>query len=271
LSGLRRRFVKQLAAIALAYLLMLAGLYVFQRQFIYPAPAAQAPLPSGHELVVLETADGLSLAAAYRPARAGRPTVVFFHGNGDNWGGGAAATERLAAAGFGVLLPEYRGYAGNPGSPSEAGLYQDGRAALAWLGRRGIAPERIVIIGNSLGSGVATQMAIEHDPAALVLISPFTSLAGVAEEKLWWTPARWLVRDRFDNLAKIGRIDAPVLVLHGDQDGVIPFAHGRPLAAAARAGHFVPFAGIGHELAFTGAAKAALGNWLAALEPASDD
>lgn len=261
--------MKELSAIALAYLLVVAGLYLFQRTFIYPAPDAQAPLPPGHERVAIETADGLSLEAAWRPATQGRPTVVFFHGNGDNWGGGSAATEGLAAAGFGVLLPEYRGYAGNPGSPSETGLYADGRAAIAWLGQQGIAPDRIVIVGNSIGSGVATQMALEHEPAALVLISPFISLPGVAGEKIWWAPASLLVRDRFYNLAKIGRIKAPVLVLHGDTDKVIPFAHGQPLADAAPDGTFIPFAGIGHELAYTGAGKAALADWLA-RQTASD-
>lgn len=258
----KRRFVKELSAIALGYLLMLAGLYLFQRSFIYPAPSAQAPLPPGHERVVLETADGLSLAAAYKPARDGRPTVVFFHGNGDNWGGASAATATLAKAGYGILLPEYRGYSGNPGSPSETGLYQDGRAAIGWLGVKGIAPDRIVLVGNSLGSGVATQLAVEHEPAALVLISPFASLPGIAAEKIWWAPARWLVRDKFDNLGKIARVDAPLLLLHGTDDAVIPSSHSERLARANPRARLVKVEGAGHELAYRGYAQALGKDWL---------
>jgi len=254
-----------LAVAAGLYVLAAAVLFFGQRSIIFPAPSQQAPLPPGFEQVSIITADGLPLQAAYRKASAGRPTAVFFHGNGDNWGGGAVATARLAAAGYGVLLPEYRGYSGNPGAPSESGLYKDGRAAIEWLLAQDMTGDQLVIIGNSVGSGVAVQMAAETPPAALILISPFESLAAVAGEQFRWFPARWLVRDRFDNAGKIGRVRSPILILHGSSDTLIPASHARRLAEAAPAAKLVLFDGIGHELAYEDTAQAVAADWLEGL------
>jgi fermentation-respiration switch protein FrsA (DUF1100 family) len=251
-----------LAIVAGLCLLAFVAIFAFQRSLIYPAPAQPAALPAGYQSVALHTADGLTLKAAYRAALHGKQTVVFFHGNGDSWEGAAVATSRLAATGYGVLLPEYRGYAGNPGHPTEAGLYADGRAALAFLKDRHVTDRQTVLIGNSLGSGVATQMATEIAPAALVLISPFTSLPDAAAKHFPWLPVRLLLRDRFDNLAKIGRVGAPVLVLHGRRDAVIAFAEAGPLSAAAKRGTLIPFPEAGHELAYSQAAQEVVRNWL---------
>lgn len=260
-----RVFVIGLAVVVGLYALAAAALFMGQRSIIFPAPAQQAPLPPGFDQVSIITADGLPLQAAYRKAPEGRPTVVFFHGNGDNWGGGAVATARLAAAGYGILLPEYRGYSGNPGTPTEGGLYRDGRAAIEWLLAQDIAGDALVIIGNSVGSGVAVQMAAEMKPAALILISPFESLAAMAGEQFRWFPTRWLVRDRFDNAGKIGRVRAAVLILHGSSDTLIPVSHAHRLAQAALGAKLVVFDGVGHELAYEDSAQAAEADWLETL------
>lgn len=254
-------------AIALGlYALMAAALYFGQRSLIYPAPGRQAPLPAGFEQISVTTGDGLSLQAAYRPAAKDRPTAVFFHGNGDNWGGASVATARLAAAGYGILLPEYRGYSGSPGQPTEEGLYKDGRAALEWLRAQGIGGERLVIIGNSIGAGVAVQMAAETQPLALMLVSPFESMARLAGEKFRWFPARRLVRDRFDNRAKIGRIGSPILILHDAGDTLIPVGHAKDLAAASPNAKLILFDGTGHQLAYQDNAQAAAVDWLEKLQ-----
>ena len=166
-----------LAFLALAYALVVALLYFAQTSLIYPAPRVIGEPTGGFEQVTYETSDGLALGAGYRAAAPGFPTILYFHGNGADWVSSVVATDRLVPAGYGVLAAEYRGYRGNPGTPSEQGLYRDGRAALAFLGTRGVQPHDIVIIGNSIGSGVATQMATEVIPRALVLISPFASLS----------------------------------------------------------------------------------------------
>ncbi len=244
------------------YLVVAAALFVFQRSLIFPAPQNARAVPDGFERVELLTADQLRLAAAYRPARDGRPTIVFFHGNGDSWSGAALATEALADAGFGLMLPEYRGYAGNPGSPSEQGLYRDGRAAIEWLESRGISPEETVIIGNSVGSGVAVQMAVEFHPAALILVSPFSSLPDVVAEKLPWLPTSLLLRDKFANKEKIGDFSGPILLLHGMADELIPAHHARNLAKEHPDAELKMLANAGHELAYRRAAQEIERDWL---------
>ncbi|NYT42453.1 alpha/beta hydrolase [Sphingomonas sp. R-74633] len=260
-----------LGLIAGLYLVVLVALAVAQRSLIYPAPpapgAGASAVPPGFTSIALETADGLSLHAAYRAAVLGRQTLVFFHGNGSSIDESAVATDQLGARGYGLLLVEYRGYRGNPGKPSEAGLYADGRAALAWLGMHGVATQRTVLIGNSLGSGVATELAARMPVAGLVLISGFTSLPDVAAGHYPWLPVRLMLRDRFDNRAKLAKVAAPVLVLHGTADTLIPADQGRALAAAAPHATLELVSGYGHELAFEPEAQTRTLAWLQRLQP----
>lgn len=248
-----------------AYAVVLGGLYFAQDNLIYPAPQQAAPVPEGYRQIELNTADGLRLAALFSPPTGGRQTVVFFHGNGDSWQGAAAANRLVVAAGYGVLLVEYRGYGANPGKPGEQGFYADGRAALAWLKAQGIAPDQTVLIGNSIGSGTATQLANEVPVAGLAIVSGFTSLPDVVAEKISWAPTRYLVRDKFDNAAKLGRIAAPVLLLHGTADTMIGPDHAQALAKAQPRARLVLAPGYGHELAYQDAAQVVLVDWLAGL------
>jgi fermentation-respiration switch protein FrsA (DUF1100 family) len=245
------------------YLALVILLFIGQRAIIYPAPKGAAKTPPGFESISLETADGLALRAAWRVAAPGKPTILFFHGNGDSLPGAAVATRHLAEAGFGILLADYRGYASNSGSPSEAGLLKDGRAAVQFLQNRGVASSALILMGASLGTGVATQLAAEHAPAALVLVSPFTSLPDAGANAFPWLPVRALVHDRFNNLDAIARVRAPVLILHSIDDRVIPFRQGAALAAAAPNGRLVRFPHDGHQLQFTAMAQSAILEWLA--------
>lgn len=257
-----RTVLRFLSFILIAYAVVVAGMFFAQRRLIFPAPGHVANLPAGFERVSLTTSDGLALAAAYRPAGPGKPTLVFFHGNGDSWDGAAQATSAFADASVGVLLPEYRGYGGNPGSPSEPGLYADGRAAIAWLQSRKVGREQLVIVGNSIGSGVAVQMASETRPAALLLISPFTAMSDLAAEQFSWLPGRWLVLDRFENLAKINKISAPILIMHGKADGLIPYSHALRLAQANRTAELILVDDADHELAYSKSAQTSALDWL---------
>ena len=249
------------------YALLVGALYAMQRPMVFrsdlsPAPPDPGGVP-GFEAVSHRTEDGLDLRALHRPAAPGRPTLVYFHGNADGLSGSLRVTQHLAAEGYGLLLATYRGYDGNPGRPSEAGLYADARAALGWLTRRGVPPSRTVVLGNSLGSGPATEMAATLPLAGLVLISGYTSLPDVAAAVYPFVPVRLLMRDRFDNLGKIGRVAAPILVLHGTVDRVVPFGHAAALAAAAGArARLVPFEGRGHELVGDPALSPAIEGWL---------
>ena len=254
------------------YLAAMGLTFAKQRALLYPAPTDRAfatGLPHGFREIVLRTSDDLRLQAIYRPASGALPTLVFFHGNGDNLKGAMAATGTLADAGYGMLLVEYRGYSGNPGSPTEAGLYRDGEAALRWLSEAMIPLARTILVGNSLGSGVATQLASSHDVAGLILISGYARLADVAALHVRIFPVRLLLLDRYDNAAKLPRVTAPVLLLHGAADSFIPPGQSEELARLDPRAKLVLVPNAGHELAYLPQSQSIIAKWLSGLEPAS--
>lgn len=224
------------------YAVLVGGLYLTQRSLLYPgswdvAESAQAAA-LGFQVAAVESDDGLTLSHWYRPAAdPAQPVVVVFQGNAGHVGHRAQKFASLQAAGFGLLLVGYRGYGGNPGKPSEAGLTADGRSARDWLAAQGIAPERTILYGESLGSGIAVKLAAEqpldHPFAALILEATFSSIADVAQSHYWWLPARILLRDKWDCLSRIDRINAPLLIVHGEQDRIVPPKFGRRLFDAA--------------------------------------
>jgi uncharacterized protein len=216
-------------------------LWAFQRRLIYlPAPRTVPPAASvlpGAEEVTFETADGLRLGGWFVPAEgreAPRTAVLVCNGNGGNRSLRAPLAVALARMGLHVLVFDYRGYGGNPGQPTEAGLATDARAALDYLvGRPEVDPARVVYFGESLGAAVALRLATERPPAALVLRSPFASLAEVGQLHYPLVPVSLLLRDRYDSAALAGRLAAPLLVVAGGRDRIVPASHSRRLFAAA--------------------------------------
>lgn len=224
------------AAIAL-YVALAGGLYLFQRKLLYvpdrARPNARDVPVAGLREIELTTPDGLRLLAWWLPPAPGQPVVVYFHGNAGHLGSRAIRLGLFQAAGFGALFPEYRGYGGNPGSPSETGLFTDARTAMAFLTAQGVAPERIAVFGESLGTAVAVRMAAEHKIAALLLESPFTSIADVAQSHYPYVPAKLLIKDPFETTAHVGKVTAPILMMLGERDRVVPPVFTRRLYAAA--------------------------------------
>jgi uncharacterized protein len=216
-------------------------LWAFQRRLLYlPAPRTVPPAASvlpGAEEVTFETADGLRLGGWFVPAEgreAPRTAVLVCNGNGGNRSLRAPLAVALARMGLHVLVFDYRGYGGNPGQPTEAGLAADARAALDYLvGRPEVVPARVVYFGESLGAAVALRLATERPPAALVLRSPFASLAEVGQLHYPLVPVSLLLRDRYDSAALAGRLAAPLLVVAGGRDRIVPASHSRRLFAAA--------------------------------------
>ena len=257
---------KLLAVFAVVYLSVLALLFLFQSSFIYPAPQTQSELPGGLEEVVIETSDGLALRSFFKAADPGQPTLVYFHGNSGTLTGSSIATQPFAEQGLGLLLVEYRGYAGHAGRPSEEGFYRDGDAAIAWLASKGIGPAKTILRGNSIGSGVAVEMALRHRPAALILTAPFTSLPDVAADSLPIFPVRLLMRDRFDNAAKLPQLTMPILIQHGTADNVVPFEQGLALSQTNPRAEFQRFEGSGHGLTFERASGDARAKWAKGLD-----
>lgn len=247
-----------LAAGAALYLAVLVVMYVNQRNLLYHPDRASPPLLSGMDEVWLTAEDGLRLNAWYAPPKDNGAVVLFLHGNAGNLALPAAKLQDYLQAGHGVLAIDWRGYGKSEGLPSEEGLYADGRAGLAFLKEKGVGFERVVLHGESLGSGVATKLASENRFAGIVLEAPFLSVAEAAQDHYPYLPARWLVKDRFDNLSRIVQIQAPILILHCENDRTVPVAHGRALLAAAGSnarGLFFP--GGGHMDAFDLGGRAA--------------
>jgi fermentation-respiration switch protein FrsA (DUF1100 family) len=271
---LRRFFFSALKGTVIVYAMVVGILWFMQDTMLYHrsagAPMLNDPmlLPK-REIVCLTTADGLNLRSWYfKPARADLPTVVFFHGNAGDIGNHLPFAKFLIEAGYGLLALEYRGYGGNPGTPREAGLIADGRAALAFLNVQGVPDSGIVLYGESLGTGIAVQLAAEHQVRALILRSPYTSIAEVAAIQLPYIPARWLVRDRFDSLAKIRLSKAPLFIFHGANDALIPIALGRQLfEAAPEPKTWLTIESVGHNDVQTPEAEHAMLDFLAQLPP----
>ena len=224
-----------LAVVLSAFAALVGSAWLFQRRLIYlpfgEVPPASSVLPESQE-VSFVTRDGVRLAGWYVPARARKAfgTVLVCNGNAGNRSYRAPLAAALSREGLAVLLFDYRGYGGNEGSPTEQGLYEDARAARDFLDRREDAePSRIVYYGESLGSAVALALAVERPPAALILRSPFISLAEVGRLHYPFLPVRSLLQDRYDSLARIGRLKSPLLVIAGEADRIIPAEQSRAL------------------------------------------
>jgi hypothetical protein len=233
------------------YALALAAITLGQRKLLYfpyareVAPGA-AGLPQA-EVLHLRTGDGETLLAWFVAPAPGRPLILYFHGNANGLADRGPRFQALIATGDGLLAVEYRGYPGSTGSPSEAGLLADGEAGYAKAIALGVPPPRIVAMGESLGSGVAVDLAARHEVGALVLDSPFSSIVDVAAASYWMFPVRLLMRDRFRSDEKIGKVAAPVLMVHGAADTAVPIRFGEKLFALANPPKdFIRVEGAGH-------------------------
>jgi fermentation-respiration switch protein FrsA (DUF1100 family) len=202
------------------------GLAVFQRRFLY-FPDRRLTHPSeaggsGIEELRFMTDDGETLVAWHLPPGDGHPLILYFHGNGGALVDRVPRFRMFAASGYGLLAVSYRGYGGSSGSPTQTGLMQDGEAAYREARARGYERDHIVLMGEPLGTGVATALAATHDAAALVLDSPFSSAVDIAAMHYRMPPVRWLMFDRFRSDLAIRDVHIPVLIVHGDEDRVIP-------------------------------------------------
>ncbi|NKY52957.1 alpha/beta hydrolase [Nocardia vermiculata] len=205
-----------------------------------------------YEDLWVTAADGARINAWF--VRAERPIghVLYAHGNAGNIGGRSPVLALLAAAGLDVLTFDYRGYGRSSGRPHERGLYLDARAARrALLERPGVDPERVVYLGKSLGGGVLTELAVTHPPAAMVLMSTFTGLRAVGHAVYPFIP-KMLVPDAFPSERRIRSVHAPVFVMHGDADELVPVEMGRALHAAAPGPkRLLIYPGAGHNTLIT--------------------
>lgn len=240
--------VRAIATLGLLVVAVSALIWAFQRQLMY-LPSQDVPTPPpGVDEVSFATDDGLELEAWFvRPSNP-LATLIVFNGNAGNRSGRLPLAATLSAEGYAVLLVDYRGYGGNPGSPTESGLVSDARGALAYVrGRDDVDPDRVVYFGESLGAGVAAGLAVEEIPAALVLRSPFPSLGDVGRIHYPFLPVSLLLRDRFPVRDQIAEVAAPVMVILGTDDDIVPADLSREVfAAAADPKRLLTVEGVGH-------------------------
>ena len=237
--------------ISCVYLFILCFMYLFQRSFTFQ-PSRENPFLASHDPfqpVLYQTPMGLNLRGLYVPAQSGKPTVVYFQGNAGHIGDRLFKTPSFIQRGYGFFLVGYRGYSGNPGQPTETNFYEDARSAINKLIQAGIPIENIIIYGESIGTGVATQMATEFPTAkALILEAPFTSTVDIAKRIYWFLPVEKMMKDRFENDKKIGQLTMPVLIIHGTKDFTVPYRYGQKLFTnvVSHQKEFVTLEGAGH-------------------------
>jgi uncharacterized protein len=214
------------------------GLENLARKFLYypdrlPADMLPPRWAGGAEEVWLDCDDGIRIHGLWWPEPEGAPVILFLHGNAQEAYSWSLVHEELAPLACRVLLIDFHGYGKSGGEPHEAGLYLDGKAALAWLNRRGSEDEDVIVFGKSLGGGVACEIAQDRRLKALVLESTFTSLASVARKLFPFLPQGILLGEVYDSISKLPRARCPVMVVHGEMDELIPASEGMDLYAAA--------------------------------------
>jgi uncharacterized protein len=243
--------VKLALVLAAIYAAVAIAAFIAQRKLMYfPDPERVPPSNfglAGVEERMLDTPDGARLVAWYGRAAPGRPTVLYFHGNAGNLANRSERVRKYAARGFGIFMLSYRGYSGSTGTPTERNNVADAKLAYEALRTDGIAADDIILYGESLGSGIAVQVAAEKPVGGLVLDAPYTSIVDVAAGEYPYLPVRPFMFDRYDTIGCLRHVRAPLLIVHGEEDDVISVAMGRAVyAAASGPKEIVTFPGAGH-------------------------
>lgn len=185
---------------------------------------------NGVREVYIDSADGTKLQTWYAMPKPAMPMIVYYHGNSVNLSTRVSKFNELMDMGYGFVAITYRGFGRSEGAPSKDGIYDDARAGMAFAKQLGFKSEDLILIGESIGTGMATKMATENDVRGVLLITPYTSIADRGQETYWYLPIRHLVFDNFSNADIIAQVKAPILMIHGDNDDVIPHTHSEKLA-----------------------------------------
>jgi uncharacterized protein len=222
-----------LLTFALIYLIILTITYLFQRNLLYhPAENNYSgdKISVSIEKVKINTQDGINLLSWYHNKDSNLyKTILFLHGNAGSLENRIYKINHFKDIKINFLLLSWRGFNGNKGTPSEAGLYEDARTAIRWLKSKGIKENNIIIYGESLGTGVAIEIGQGKKFAGIILESPFTSMIDAGKEKYPFLPIRFLLKDKYESNKKIKNIKSPILVMHGKVDKIVPFYMGKKI------------------------------------------
>lgn len=264
--------LKSLALLAVLVILAHFGTKVIQQRLLYfpdtrRTTPAEADLPNVTERE-LEMADGTRVLTWWSVAKPGRPTLLYFHGNGGSFVTRSERIRKYVAHGYGIVMMTYRGFGGSAGTPSEKANVADALEVYDAVRASGVSPSEIVVYGESLGTGVAVQVAAQREVGGVILDAPYTSIVDLAALHYPYLPARWLMTDRYETLQPAGRVTAPVLIVHGEADDVIPVEMSRRVADALKGPVKVAtFPGAGHSDHYLFGSYEAIYTWLATQFP----
>ena len=224
-------------AIILIYLLIIAFMYFNQRNLLYHPSEnnyTNDTIEFTFEEVSIPTPTGIKIKGWFHKKDLNqKKTLVFFHGNAGDLSNRIHKLNLIKNFDINFLIVAYRGFSGNEGNPTEAGLYQDARDALKWLNKQGVEDKQIIIYGESLGTGVSAEVAQNKNFAGIILESPFTSMVDAGKHYYFYLPVSFLLKDRYETVKKLKNIKAPILIMHGEKDKIVPFKMGKKVVLEA--------------------------------------
>ena len=248
-------YTTSILALVFFYILLLTVVFFFQRNLLYH-PSIDNYLedkvvrePAEIEKVKVTTNDKIDLIGwFYNQDLEKFKTILFFHGNAGSLENRTYKLNHFKNLNVNFLIIAWRGFHGNEGKPNEMGLYADARSAIKWLSAKGIKEQNIILYGESLGTGVAVEVAQNKDYAGVILESPFTSMVNIGKKYYPFFPVRFLLKDKFESYRKIKKVSVPVLVLHGKKDKIVPFAMGKKMYEMANEPKFFYFQEYGDHM-----------------------
>ncbi len=248
---MRKHLSRAFLLIITFYIGVMGWVYLNQRSLLY-FPSADAKSIEEYGLtdtqnLIVQTQDGTNIQMWYHEPKNNRPMIVYLHGNSYNLGFRAPKFKEFIDMGYGFIAPSYHGFGSSEGTPSKRAILEDAQTAIQFIQSKGYDTKNAIVIGESLGSGVAVAMATEHQFAGVFLITPYTSISDRAQEIYWYLPVRILVKDNFISSDKIANINAPLLIVHGDKDMTIPHSHSEALMKLAQEPkRLIMYEGKGH-------------------------
>ena len=225
-------YIKSFFLLILIYVVITVIVYFYQRKLLYHPFSPQITgegLVHNFETINFKTSDNFVLKGWFHLKNSNKKTILFLHGNAGNLDNRIDKLNSLGSMDINFLIISWRGYSGNPGNPSEAGLYKDALSGIEWLNKKGISNDQIILYGESLGTAIATEVAQNKNFAGIILEAPFTSMVDMGQKIYPIFPVRFLLKDKYESKNKIKNIKSPILVLHGRKDKIVPFYMGEKI------------------------------------------
>ena len=237
-------FIKSFFLLILIYFVITVVVYFFQRKLLYHPFSPQITgkgLIHNFETINFKTSDNFELKGWFHLKKSNKKTILFLHGNAGNLDNRIDKLNFLGNMDINFLIISWRGYSGNPGNPSETGLYKDALGGIEWLNKKGISNDRIILYGESLGTAITTEVAQNENFAGIILEAPFTSMVDMGQKIYPIFPVKFLLKDKYESKNKIKNIKSPILVLHGRKDKIVPFYMGEKIFEMANSPKFKYF------------------------------